>query len=192
MAERKKRITGMKLSDYSGVKSEVQLEESDPSQEIVQTQQLQEGEEVAQTQLEEGEQNQKLPELEQVEATKRKQVEAQFEAETETEPEPPDKATAPAAALPSPLSPPSLEKLRTSDKKKLAPVNIKLEDRQRVLLDEKARLIRSNNLEAVPAKDRVYPQHLIAVAIDLLLKSDIDWSEVKNIEQLRESLNLGK
>jgi len=42
----------------------------------------------------------------------------------------------------------------------------------------------------VSAKDRVYPQHLIAVAIDLLLGSDIDWEEVKNIEQLRQGLNL--
>jgi hypothetical protein len=60
-----------------------------------------------------------------------------------------------------------------------------------VLLDEKARIIRSNNTEAVPAKDRVYPQHLIAVAVDLLLDSDIDWSQIKNIDDLRQDLDLG-
>jgi hypothetical protein len=179
MAESKKKMGGMKLGNFSGIKSEVQLEESNQSQEIVQIQELQEGEEIGQAQPEELKENQKPQELEQAEETKQKQTKVQFEAKAE--PKLPDKIT---AAAPSP------EQLKTSQKKKLAPVNIKLEDRQRVLLDEKARMIRSNNLEAVPAKDRVYPQHLIAVAIDLLLNSDIDWSEVKNIEQLREGLDL--
>ncbi len=84
------------------------------------------------------------------------------------------------------------KKVKTTElEKKLVPVNIKLEERQRVLLDEKARIIRSNNTEAVPAKDRVYPQHLIAVAVDLLLDSDVDWSQVKNIDDLRKVLDLG-
>jgi hypothetical protein len=84
------------------------------------------------------------------------------------------------------------KKVKTTElEKKLVPVNIKLEERQRVLLDEKARIIRSNNTEAVPAKDRVYPQHLIALAVDLLLDSDIDWSQIKNIDDLRKELDLG-
>ncbi|MEH1830664.1 MAG: hypothetical protein V7L29_00895 [Nostoc sp.] len=38
--------------------------------------------------------------------------------------------------------------------------------------------------------DRVYPQHLIGVAVELLQKSDIDWSRVKNAENLRQQLKL--
>jgi hypothetical protein len=88
------------------------------------------------------------------------------------------------------ITPPNFVK-DTKVEKKLVPVNIKLEERQRALLDEKARVIRSNNVEAVAAKDRVYPQHLIAVAVDFLLDSDIDWSQIKNIDDLRKDLNLG-
>jgi hypothetical protein len=177
MAEAKKKMGGMKLGNFSGIKNEVQLEESDQSQEIVQTEELEEGEEKVEsiklviTPVEPEKPQESEPE--QVKTTKQKQTKVQFEAEPE---------------LPNKITPP--EKLTTNQKKKLAPVNIKLEDRQRVLLDEKARIVRSNNLEAVPAKDRVYPQHLIAVAIDLLLESDIDWSEVKNIEDLRIVLKL--
>lgn len=74
--------------------------------------------------------------------------------------------------------------------KKIVSVNIKLEERQRVLLDDKARTIRSNNTEPVPASERVYPQHLIALAVDLLLESDIDWKQAKNIDDLKQQLGI--
>ncbi len=48
-----------------------------------------------------------------------------------------------------------------------------------------------NNIsESVPPSERVYPQHLIGVAIDLLEAADVDWDEVRNVEELREQLNL--
>jgi hypothetical protein len=125
MAESKKKMGGMRLGNFSGIKSDSQAEELD------------------------------------------------------VENKPPQKIT------------PTKKVKDTKVEKKLVPVNIKLEERQRVLLDEKARIIRSNNVEAVPAKDRVYPQHLIAVAVDLLLDSDIDWSQIKSIDDLRKDLDLG-
>jgi len=36
----------------------------------------------------------------------------------------------------------------------------------------------------------VYPQHLMGVAISLLQQADVDWSQIKNVEQLRIQLNL--
>ena len=50
--------------------------------------------------------------------------------------------------------------------------------------------MRDNNTEPVPLSERVYPQHLIGVAIDLLQDVDVNWDEVKNVEQLREHLTL--
>ncbi|MDF5708699.1 MAG: hypothetical protein PUP90_13810 [Nostoc sp. S4] len=38
--------------------------------------------------------------------------------------------------------------------------------------------------------DRVYRQHLIGVAVELLQNSDIDWTQVKNTEELRQQLKL--
>ncbi|MEO1376963.1 MAG: hypothetical protein AAFW70_22250 [Cyanobacteria bacterium J06635_10] len=47
-----------------------------------------------------------------------------------------------------------------------------------------------NNTEPVPPSERVYPQHLIGVAIDFLEAAGIDWDEVKNVEELREQLKI--
>jgi hypothetical protein len=55
-----------------------------------------------------------------------------------------------------------------------------------------AKEVRASNDEPVPAKERVYPQHLIGVAIDLLKASDIDWQGVKNVQDLRQLLDLKK
>jgi cellulose biosynthesis protein BcsQ len=43
---------------------------------------------------------------------------------------------------------------------------------------------------ATPPDQRVYPQHLIQVAIDLLNAQNIDWTTVRNEDELRQSLNL--
>jgi hypothetical protein len=73
---------------------------------------------------------------------------------------------------------------------KLVTVNIKVPKSQRDWLTETASQVRDNNSEPVPSKERVYPQHLIGVAIELLRAQDVDWSQVKNVEYLREQLNL--
>ncbi len=75
-------------------------------------------------------------------------------------------------------------------KKKLVAVNVKITKAQKDWLAETASLVRDNNLEPVPPALRVYPQHLIGVAIDLLQAAEVDWDKVKNVEDLREQLNL--
>lgn len=72
----------------------------------------------------------------------------------------------------------------------LANTNFKMVRSQQEWLADLAQMIRNNcGVPTLPA-ERVYPQHLIGVAIDLLQNVDINWSEVKNVEELRKHLNL--
>ncbi len=73
---------------------------------------------------------------------------------------------------------------------KLVSVNIKVPNSQQKWLADTAQQIRGNNDSAVAAADRVFPQHLIQVSIDLLKAQGIDWTEVKNISELRDFLNI--
>lgn len=73
---------------------------------------------------------------------------------------------------------------------KMVPVNIKVTDLQRDWLDRTARQIRSNNDSPVKPGERVYPQHLIGIAISLLQNSEVDWNEIRNLDELRDSLHL--
>jgi len=57
-------------------------------------------------------------------------------------------------------------------------------------LAETARTVRDNNDTPVAPSERVFPQHLIGVAIDLLRDTDIDWSTVRTIEDLRQQIKL--
>ncbi len=75
-------------------------------------------------------------------------------------------------------------------KEQVVTVNIKIRKSQKEWLADTASAVRENNTEPVPPSERVYPQHLIGVAIDLLQNIDIDWSEVRNVEQLRKHLNI--
>ncbi|MEM1391950.1 MAG: hypothetical protein AAGG00_01375 [Cyanobacteria bacterium P01_H01_bin.150] len=75
-------------------------------------------------------------------------------------------------------------------KEKPVTVNIKISRTQHEWLTDTARTVRDNNTEPVPPGDRVYPQHLIGVAIELLQAGDIDWSEVKNVEDLKRFLDI--
>lgn len=78
----------------------------------------------------------------------------------------------------------------TTKKEKLVKVNINIRKDQKDWLADTASLVRDNNTEPVPPSERVYPQHLIRVAIDLLQSVDVDWDEIKNVEQLKEHLNI--
>ncbi|MBE9130086.1 hypothetical protein IQ257_28905 [Coleofasciculus sp. LEGE 07092] len=78
----------------------------------------------------------------------------------------------------------------TETEEKLVTVNIKISRSQHQWLNETARTVRDNNDEPVPPSERVFPQHLIGVAVDLLQREDIDWSQVRNVAELREQLNL--
>lgn len=77
-----------------------------------------------------------------------------------------------------------------NSKEKLVAVNFKITRNQQEWLADTARLVRDNNVQAVPPAERVYPQHLMGVAISLLQQADVDWSQIKNVEQLRIQLNL--
>ena len=77
-----------------------------------------------------------------------------------------------------------------NSKEKLVTVNFKITRTQQEWLADTARLVRDNNAQAVPPAERVYPQHLMGVAISLLQQADVDWSKIKNVEQLRKQLNL--
>jgi hypothetical protein len=76
------------------------------------------------------------------------------------------------------------------EKEKLTTVNIKITRSQQDWLADTARLVRDNNDEPVPPADRVYPQHLIQVAIELLKSADVDWGQIKNVEDVRKYLSL--
>lgn len=73
---------------------------------------------------------------------------------------------------------------------KLVSINIKITKTQKDWLGLVASQVRDNNTEPVPPNERVYPQHLIGVAIEFLKAADVDWSQVRNIEDLQETLNL--
>lgn len=69
-------------------------------------------------------------------------------------------------------------------------INVKITNSQRDWLAETARKIRNNNIDPVSPSERVYPQHLLGIAIDLLMSADIDWEQAKNIEDLKSQLRL--
>jgi hypothetical protein len=98
--------------------------------------------------------------------------------EEEVAPPPPESTTQP------------VPQKQSDDKGKLVPINIKITRRQHEWLNDTARTVRENNSEPVPPNERVFPQHLIGVAINLLQASDVDWSQVRNVEELRKVLNL--
>jgi hypothetical protein len=69
-------------------------------------------------------------------------------------------------------------------------INIQMMRDQQEWLAETACTIRENNCKPTLPAERVYPQHLIGVAIELLRSADVDWSQIKNIEDLQKQLNL--
>jgi hypothetical protein len=75
-------------------------------------------------------------------------------------------------------------------KEQLVTVNIKIRKDQKEWLTDTASTVRDNNTDPVAPNERVYPQHLIGVAIDFLEAAGVDWGEVRNLEELREQLNL--
>jgi len=74
-------------------------------------------------------------------------------------------------------------------KEKPVTINIKITRVQHDWLMDTAQMVRDNNTEPVPPGERVYPQHLIGFAIELLQTSDIDWKQIKNTEDLKQLLN---
>jgi hypothetical protein len=73
---------------------------------------------------------------------------------------------------------------------KLVTINIKILSDQHTWLTQTARQVRDNNRTPMAPSDRVFPQHLIGVAIALLQASDVDWNQVQTIDDLKRFLNL--
>ena len=73
---------------------------------------------------------------------------------------------------------------------KLVTINIKITKAQKDWLADTASLVRDNNSEPVPPSERVYPQHLIGVAIEFLRGAQVDWQQVRNVQDLQKQLNL--
>lgn len=72
----------------------------------------------------------------------------------------------------------------------LTNINVKIPKQAKQWLTTQAQQIRDNNSSPVPPNERVYPQHLIQTAIELLCTSEVDWGKVKNLQDLRKQLNL--
>lgn len=87
-----------------------------------------------------------------------------------------------------PVTPKRRAKSRPADP--LTTVNIKIPRSAQRWLQDTAQQIRENNPEPVPPAQRVYPQHLIQAAIMLLQAQDVDWESVRNVDDLRNELNL--
>lgn len=93
------------------------------------------------------------------------------------------------APEPQPVAAPKRRaKSRPSDP--LTTVNIKIPRSAQRWLQDTAQQVRENNPEPVPPAQRVYPQHLIQAAIALLQAQDVDWDNVRNVDDLRNGLNL--
>jgi hypothetical protein len=75
-------------------------------------------------------------------------------------------------------------------KEQLVTVNIKIRKDQKEWLTDTASTVRDNNTDPVAPSERVYPQHLIGVAIDFLEAAGVDWGEVRNVEELRQFLGM--
>ena len=73
---------------------------------------------------------------------------------------------------------------------KLVNINVKITRTSQTWLSQTARTVRDNNDTPVAPSERVFPQHLIGIAIDLLHSTDIDWKTIRNIEDLRQQLKL--
>lgn len=78
----------------------------------------------------------------------------------------------------------------SKENERLITVNIKILEQQQEWLANTAKQIRKGNDTPVLPGDRVYPQHLIQTAIDLLMSTELDWSQVRNVAELKQQLGL--
>ena len=82
------------------------------------------------------------------------------------------------------------KKTKTQPSETLTTVNIKIKRDQHQWLSDTARQVRDNNFEPVRPSERMYPQHLIGVAIELLKNQDLKWGDIKTVGDLKDQLNL--
>ena len=69
-------------------------------------------------------------------------------------------------------------------------INIDIGESRHNRLNELAAQIRANNADPVAPSERMYPIHLIQIAIDFLLDGfEIDWDKIQKPDDLRKVLN---
>ena len=96
----------------------------------------------------------------------------------------------PTSTLPEPARKTKAKRKKAEQDRKTATLNIQVTRAQQRWLQNTAQDIRDNNDEPVPGTQRVYPVHLIQAAIDLLKIQDVKWDEIRDVDGLRNSLNL--
>jgi hypothetical protein len=90
-----------------------------------------------------------------------------------------------APIVEQPTAPKRTKAAKPKAAERMVTINIKIPQSQQDWLADTARDVRANNDEPVPSSDRVYPQHLVQAAVDLLKSSNVNWAEVRNIKDLR-------
>jgi hypothetical protein len=98
--------------------------------------------------------------------------------------------TVPTELVPASRTPRSTPKPGKASSDRPKKINIDIGERRHNRLNEIATRVRGNNSEPVAPSERMYPIHLIQIAIDFLLDGlDLDWDEIHKPEDLREALN---
>ena len=105
-------------------------------------------------------------------------------------PDPPSEVNPISEPIEVVTKPKAKRKQKKKKAEKLATLNIQVTRSQQRWLQDTAQDIRDNNENPVPGPERVYPVHLIQVAIDLLKNQDVKWDELTDVEGLRNQLNL--
>lgn len=78
--------------------------------------------------------------------------------------------------------------IRLEQNEPLATINIKISRQQQQWLTDTAQTIRDNSQQPTTPNERIYPQHLISIAIELLQNAGINWQRVGNVADIEQGL----
>ncbi len=78
--------------------------------------------------------------------------------------------------------------LRLEQNEPPATINIKITRQQQEWLTATAKTIRSNSQQPTTPNERIYPQHLISIAIELLQNAEVKWHRVENVADIEQGL----
>ena len=78
--------------------------------------------------------------------------------------------------------------IRLEQNEPLATINIKITRQQQELLTATSKTIRDNNQQPSCPHERIYPQHLIAIAVEQLQNAKVRWYRVENVDQIQKRL----
>lgn len=78
--------------------------------------------------------------------------------------------------------------LRLEQNEQPTTINIKISRQQQQWLTDTAQTIRHNTQQPTTPNERIYPQHLISIAIELLQNADINWQQVGSVDDIKKGL----